>query len=222
MFEKENNIKENKKTIIIAVIAVVVVLAIAGITILFMNKKGEQPEIGQNRTLKLYDELISKGAYTFNTFLNEKNKMYYSKKEKVAYIDTIYEGDESKYVIKDGNSYLIDDEDKVFYTYHNNEIDLRKIEDELEKVKNLEYVAGKEKINNKEYKYEEYNAITNLMFKNLEDLEDKDLKTRFYYDGDKLVYIKTVVGDYEELLKVDMSYNVDSKLFEIPTDYQEA
>ena len=50
---------------------------------------------------------------------------------------------------------------------------------------------------------------------------DKEGKTRFYFDGDKLVYIKTIIGDKQEVLKVDLSYNVDSKLFEIPSDYQE-
>ena len=221
MFEKENNVKGNKKTIIIAIIAAVVVLAIAGVAIISMNKNDE-PHIGQDKTIKLYDELTKKGKYNFNIFLNEENKMNYSKDEKVAYVDTTFEGEESKYVIKDGNSYLINDEDMVYYTYHNNEMDLRKIESELEKVKDLEYGVGKEKIENKEYKYEEYNTSTNFLFKYFDDLEDKDVKSRFYYDGDKLVYIKTILGDYEELLKVDISYNVNSKLFEIPEDYKEA
>lgn len=221
MFEKENNVKGNKKTIIIAIIAAVVVLAIAGVAIISMNKNDE-PQIGQDKTIKLYDELTKKGKYNFNIFLNEENKMNYSKDEKVAYVDTTFEGEESKYVIKDGNSYLINDEDMVYYTYHNNEMDLRKIESELEKVKDLEYGVGKEKIENKEYKYEEYNTSTNFLFKYFDDLEDKDVKSRFYYDGDKLVYIKTILGDYEELLKVDISYNVNSKLFEIPEDYKEA
>lgn len=221
MLKNENNLKDNKKTIIIACIAVIVILAIAGVAIYSMNKI-EESQTGQDKTIKLYDELTKKGKYNFNTFLNEKNKMYYSKGEKVAYVDTTFEGGESKYVIKDGNSYLLDDEDNVYYTYHNNEIDLRKIELELEKVKDLEYVDGKETIENKEYKYEEYNVATSFMFKYFDNLENKNVKTRFYYDGNKLAYIKTIVGDYEELLKVDISYNVNSKLFEIPEDYREA
>ena len=110
----------------------------------------------------------------------------------------------------------------VFYTYHNNEMGLRKIETELEKVKGLECVSGKETIGNKEYNYEEYNVATNFMFKFFDTLENKNVKTTFYYDGSKLAYIKTKVGDYEELLRVDISYNVNSELFEIPANYKEA
>ena len=51
--------------------------------------------------------------------------------------------------------------------------------------------------------------------------EDQEVKTRFYFDGDKLVYIKTIIGDKQELLKVDISDNVDNNLFEIPSDYKE-
>ena len=221
MFEKENNVKGNKKTIIIAIIVAVVVLAIAGVAIISMNKNNET-QIGQDKTIKLYNELTKKEKYNFNTFLNEENKLYYSKDKDTAYVDTIYEGEESKFVVKDGNSYLLDDEDKVYYTYKNNEMDLKKIERQLEEVKDLEYIAGKEKIDNKEYKYEEYAITTEFLFKYFEDLENKSVKTRFYYDGNKLVYIKTTVGNYEELLKVDMSYDVNSKLFEIPADYKEA
>ena len=51
--------------------------------------------------------------------------------------------------------------------------------------------------------------------------EDQEVKTRFYFDGDKLVYIKKIIGDKQELLKVDISDNVDNNLFEIPSDYKE-
>lgn len=221
MLKNEKNIKNNKKAIIIACIVAVVILAIAGIVIWRINKN-EGPQVGQSKTIKLYEELIQKGKYNFNTFLNEENKVFYSKGEKEAYLDSTFEGRESKYVIKNGNSYLLNDEDMVFYTYHNNEMGLRKIETELEKVKGLECVSGKETIGNKEYNYEEYNVATNFMFKFFDTLENKNVKTTFYYDGSKLAYIKTKVGDYEELLRVDISYNVNSELFEIPANYKEA
>ena len=131
MFEKENNVKGNKKTIIIAIIVEVVVLAIAGVAIISMNKNNE-PQIGQDKTIKLYNELTKKEKYNFNTFLNEENKLYYSKDKDTAYVDTIYEGEKSKFVVKDGNSYLLDDEDKVYYTYKNNEMDLKKIGDDCQ------------------------------------------------------------------------------------------
>ena len=51
--------------------------------------------------------------------------------------------------------------------------------------------------------------------------ENEEVKTRFYFKGDKLAYIKTIIGEKQELLKVDISYDVDNNLFEIPSDYKE-
>ena len=50
---------------------------------------------------------------------------------------------------------------------------------------------------------------------------NEEVKTRFYFEGDKLAYIKTIIGGKQELLKVDISYNIDNKLFEIPSNYEE-
>ena len=45
-------------------------------------------------------------------------------------------------------------------------------------------------------------------------------KTRLYFEGNNLKYIKTYIGDIEQLLKVEMSYNVDDSVsFEIPKEY---
>ena len=53
----------------------------------------------------------------------------------------------------------------------------------------------------------------------------KDLtkaKTRIYYKNDKIVYIKTIAGDEEELLKVSISYNqINEDYFNIPNEYKD-
>ena len=47
-------------------------------------------------------------------------------------------------------------------------------------------------------------------------------KTRIYYDNDKIVYIKTIAGDEQELLKVDILYgNVKNDYFNIPSEYKD-
>ena len=216
MFKINENKKVNKKTILIVSIAIIAVIIVL---MIFMNNN--IGEVADGKTLKLYEILEDKKIYNFSTILDEKNKMYYSKNNKTAYVDTIYDGEESKFIVKDGNSYLLDDKNRVYYTYQNNEMDLNKIESQLEDLKNLEYTTGKEKINSKEYKYEEYEIITDFTFKYFENSEIDGAKSRFYYDGNRLVYIKTFVENYEELLKIEISYNVDSKLFEIPKDYKE-
>lgn len=49
---------------------------------------------------KLYEELKSKESYSFITTLDNNNKMYYAKQQNKAYIETIYDGSESKFIIK--------------------------------------------------------------------------------------------------------------------------
>ena len=46
-------------------------------------------------------------------------------------------------------------------------------------------------------------------------------KTRFYFDGNNLAYIKTVLGNKEKTLKVEISENIDNNIFTIPSDYEE-
>ena len=214
--------EKKKKIILITVISIILIVSIVGLTIFLVNKNNSVESSNGLKTAKLYDELKNKNEYSFTTTLDEDNKMYYAKNNDTAYIDTIYENDESKFIVRDGNSYLLNDSDKVYYTYKNNETDLRKIELQLENIKDLECVQGTEKIENKQYKYEEYAVETDFLFKYFEGSDMKNVKTRFYYDGDRLAYIKTIVGDYQELLKVDISYKVDNKLFELPSDYEEA
>ena len=61
-----------------------------------------------------------------------------------------------------------------------------------------------------------------FMITNTLELNEADIKTRFYFDknGD-LTYIKTIYGEEEELLKVSLEKNVDDSIFEIPSDYAE-
>ena len=80
---------------------------------------------------------------------------------------------------------------------------------------------GKEKIENKTYTYEEYNTVTKFVMMDNSENEGQEIKTKFYFDGNKLEYIKTIVGNKQELLKVDISDDVDNNLFEIPSEYKE-
>ena len=124
-------------------------------------------------------------------------------------------------LIKNGNTYLIKDEDKVYYVFKNNETNLNKIEDILEALKDKEYQTGEEKIDNKSYSYIEFNQLTDFAIMNTSNIKSDTKKTRLYFDGKDLKYIKTIAGNKEELLKVTISRDVDNKLFQIPSDYEE-
>ena len=214
-----------KKIAIIIVVTLVVLALIAGISwwaINSQNTNNEKEAKNISKVAKLYSELKEKGAYRATIELDDKNVIQYAKKDNKAYLDTNYNWQNSKFIIKDGNSYLLVKEQQAYYTYRNNETELGKIENPLNRIKNSEYKEGKEKIDGKEYKYEEYQGITDFLMKETENVDEQTSKTRFYFNGDKLVYIKTITGDYQEILKVNISYTVDDKLFEIPAEYKEA
>lgn len=174
-----------------------------------------------SKVKQLYSELAEKPSYRFKTTLDDKNEIFYAKKENKAYINTIYQGKKTKFIIKEGNTYFLVDDSKEYYTYHNNEIDLEKIVLQLETIKENQYIQGKEKIEGKEYQYEEYEAVAEFLMKEITTTEKETAKTRFYFIGNQLAYIKTMVGDYQETLKVEISNQVEDKWFEIPPEYKE-
>lgn len=218
---------EKKKVIIISVVTVAIIALIVGIVcFLAFAKNGKDDnnsdEQQTNKVSNLYENLKAKDTYSFTTTLDDKNKELYAKGNNAAYTESVYDGKLSKYVIKDGNSYLIRDESEEYYTYSNNQTDLNKIEKILGNLAGVEFTTGKENVNNKKYQYMEYNQPTEFtMMSSAQIASSQDVKTRFYFSGDKLVYIKTIVGEKEELLKVEISDKVDSNLFEIPANYQE-
>ena len=213
---------KKKKIILISVIAIVMIIAVVALSVYFMNKNNTTDNNNASTKVeKLYNTLADKKEYSFLFTLDDNNKLYYAKSGEKAYTDTTYNGSESKYVIKDGNSYLLMEESKQYYTYTNNTIDLNLVIDTLEKLKEEEHQNGEEQSDGKSYNYEEYSTITELAISDFSE-NTSNAKTRLYFQGDKLVYIKTIVGDKQELLKVETTYNkVDNQLFNIPSDYTE-
>ena len=216
---------KKKKIIIISVVSIIVIALIVGLIIFFVNRNNNGEEgttIASNssKIAKLYEDLSKEQSFSFTTTLDDNNKETYAKNDNTAYTDTIYDGEESKFIIRDGNSYLLRDSDKIYYTYQNNEVNLNKVLEQLNEIKNSELVEGKEEIEGRNYDYEEYTGITNFAIKLTDDNNSEDVKTRFYFDGNDLVYIKTIIGNNQELLSVEISNDVDSSLFEIPEDYR--
>lgn len=210
---------KKKKIIGISIIAIVIIAIIAVAIWYFVANQNTSADT--SRVNQLYETLVAKTSYGFKTILDDNNQNYYAKENNQAYTDTIYDGNESKFIIKDGNSYLLMENSKIYYTYRNNETNLKKIELALESVKDMDYEKGEEKIDNKKYQYEEYATITSFTMKDTTEVaESAEVKTRFYFKGNQLVYIKTIIGDEQELLKVEISDKVDSRLFEIPSDYK--
>lgn len=216
---------DKKKKAIIAVILLVVLLIILGIVWYFVinnnnSKQNNSSLANVSEISKLYKKLQEANVFSFETILDEENYTYYAKSNDAAYINTVNNNKENKYLIQNGKTYLLVEDTKTFYTY-NNSLNLNMIIKGLEEIKDLEYETGKEKINNKNYTYEEYSVLTDFAKGEFTE-ESQDVKTRFYFDDGELVYIKTIEEDKEELLKVNISYDVDQNLFQIPSDYTKA
>ena len=208
---------KKKKIILISIISVIIVLIILGIAVIVIgnNKKEDTSKV-----INLYNTLKGKEEYSFFMKSNEDNEIYYAKKDGRAYIRTNYKGNIIENIIKDGNTYLLNKEDKCYYTYRNNEIDLNKIELNLKELDGVENTKGKEKIDGKNYEYEEYKKVIPLtMLDTTDNFEGYSM--RFYFKEQDLKYIKTFKDDKKELLKIEILDNVDNKLFEIPSNFEE-
>ena len=208
------------KIILISVIAVVLVILIAVGIWYFMRSNGESVQNSNDKLSKLYETLQNKDSYSYTSTLDDNNQFYYAKHDGKAYTRTNYNGNESVFLIKDGNSYLILDSNKTYYTYANNEIDLYKVELALSELVGTEHETGREEVDGKNYDYEEYTGATTLALMSTSNVDEEEVKTRFYFKGNDLVYIKTIAGETQELLKIEISDKVDTSLFEIPSDYQ--
>lgn len=210
-----------KKKIIIIVSIVVVILLIAGIVFFVISKNNNEDQT--SKLLKVYNDLRANQTYTFTRQNGDQYKYSFSKKNNQTRIETdTGDGNRSTTIIKDGNTYLLLHEDKEYYLYANNEIESNILEDQLAILENAEYSTGKEKINGKSYKYEEYSNFSDFITSTNKDMDESQIKTRFYFDNEgNLAYVKTMV-EGEPYLSVNISYNVSDDLFVIPSDYAES
>ena len=216
---------EKKKIKLISVTAAIILIIIGGIVLYFVVNNnasdGSKSKTKNSEVSNLYETLHGANVFSFELELDDESHMYYAKSNDTAYIDTANSGREIKYLIESGNTYLLVDDTKTYYTYSNNVTNLNMVTRGLEKVKDLEYQTGREKLDNKNYSYEEYTGVTDFAMGDFTE-DSESVKTRFYFDGDELVYIKTIENDKEELLKVNISYDANQNLFQIPQGYSEA
>ena len=219
---KDNKLK--KTMIIIGIIILVVV--IIGVIIFAISSKNKTNKTEQTESVEIqknYEKIANSKEMIFTTTLDENNKETIVIKDGQAYKETTRNGVTYKYIVKGNDTYFVDDSNKTYYTYKNNTEISTEIQQKLSKLKEMSSNAGKEKVNGKNYQYEEFEKYQDFLIKNKIAVTDlTKAKTRIYYDNDKIVYIKTIAGDEEELLKVDISYgNVKNDYFNIPSEYKD-
>ena len=219
---KDNKLK--KPMIIIGIIILVVV--IIGVIIFAISSKNKKNKTEQTESVEIqknYEKIANSKEMTFTTTLDENNRETIVIKDGQAYKETTRNGVTYKYIVKGNDTYFVDDSNKTYYTYKNNTEISTEIQQKLSKLKEMSSNTGKEKVNGKNYQYEEFEKYQDFLINNKIAVTDlTKAKTRIYYDNDKIVYIKTIAGDEKELLKVDISYNqVNDDYFNIPDEYKD-
>mgnify|MGYP004484425925 CR=1 FL=1 len=214
--------KKNKRIFFIIIILVIIGI-IFGISKIINNKANNEQKLA-----KIYDDLNSSQSYYFQMEQNSNNKIIMAQKGDKTIIDQYSKEGEATTqshtttLIKDNNTYLILHDRKEYYVYEENNVDQTILTDGIKEIMNKEFTRGNEKVRGKKYDYEEYNGSSMFMVSNTLNINENEVKTKFYFDkDDNLVYIKTIDGDDNELIKISLSKDVDDSIFEIPSDYAE-
>ena len=216
----------NKK-ILTGIIATIIIIITVIIVVVTINK---QPKV--SKLSNIYQKMIENQTYSFTRYdFEEKNKTITSRKADKTLIDMYNSGEHLSTLILEGDTYLILHENKEYSVYANNSQDEEILTKELEEITKLEYTEGKEKIYGKTYKYEEYKGASNFLIYADNNMDTNSIKTRFYFNGKDLVYLKTMYDtanaetgerkQVEELQTVKVEYEVEDKIFNIPENYAE-
>ena len=212
---------EKKQKIFIISICVIVAIIIVGL-IVYAIITSRNESANENRLANMYEKMMQDETYSITFQLDDNNKYTVSRKGDVANIDMYNNGDHTTNIIRDGNTYLLMYSTKRYYTYQNNVIGLGELPNQLnEMIQNQQPEKGQEKIDGHNYRYEEYKGVSDFLMNTDENVIEENTNTRFYFDGDDLKYIQTIMEDQSELIRVEVSYDVDDTIFEIPSDFEE-
>ena len=216
-----------KKKIIIAVSSVIAILVLCLIIYLVVNNQSKtNTSDGENRTntrlSKVYEKMNDKLTYSFEATLDNENKMAIKRKNTQARKDLTLEGELTTQIIKDGNTYLLQEDTKKYYEYLNNELELTELATIIQDlINNQEPTKTQEELDGDKYECEEYKGTSYFWLEPIEqNINEEETTIKFYFKGNNLKYIKTKINDKEELLQINIEYNVDDSEFEIPSEYQ--
>ena len=146
-----------------------------------------------------------------------------AKKENKTLIDQYFSGVHRTTIVENDTTCFILHDRQEYYIYNNNNIEQKILEDGISELLQKDYNSGSEKIFGKKYSYEEYSGSSVFLLSNLREIDEENIKTRLYFDkNDNLKYIKTIYGENEEeLLNIEINYEVEDSIFEIPANYAE-
>lgn len=210
--------KKRKVIILISIILLIIVVFIISI----ISIKNNKDEVSKLKIL--FDKINSNSStYMFTAQKNDTEKTTMAQKGNQTLIDQYFNGVHRTTVVKDNvTCYILHDREE-YYIYENSNIEQTILEDAIAELLERTYITGTEKVFGKKYDYEEYNGSSAFLLTNLRDVNEENIKTKLYFDkNDNLKYIKTIYGENEEeLLNIDIKYEVEDSIFEIPSNYAE-
>ena len=210
-----------KKKIRIPIVPIILVI-IAVIIIVVVINKNKKP-VDEQLLQEEYNKLNSLQSYQFTKERDSKNKTIVAKDGDKTAIDSYADGKRTTTIIKDNKTYYIIHDKEEYYIYNSTNIENSIVIDWIKDVIGKEHTNGEEKVRGRKLKYEEYTGATMFSETTSLDIDESKTKTRFYFDNNKdLVYIKTIYENgTEELQKIEITQEIDSKLFEVPSTYAE-
>ena len=93
--------QKKKKMIIIIVAIVVVALITLGVILANKSNKVTSNTKAETKVSTLYNKIKNIDTYSFNFTADDNSKVFYAKSGEKAYMDTKYNGSETKYIIKE-------------------------------------------------------------------------------------------------------------------------
>lgn len=210
-----------KKKIIIPIIPSIIII-IAIIIIIVVINKNKNP-VDEQLLQEEYNKLNSLQSYQFTKEKDSKNKTTVAKDGNKTAIDSYADGKHTTTIINENKTYYIIHDKEEYYIYNSTNIENSIVIDWIKDVVGKEHTSGEEKVRGRKLKYEEYTGATMFAETTSLDIDESKTKTRFYFDKNKdLVYIKTIYENgTEELQKIEITQEINSKLFEVPATYAE-
>lgn len=209
--------RKRKKIVIISIIVLIIVVGI--ISVIFINNNKDDI----SKLKLILNKINSSSTYMFTAEKNDEEKTVMAKKGDLTLIDQYFNGVHRTTLVKgDTTCYILHDREE-YYIYENSNIEQTILEDAISDLLERTCTTGTEKVFGKKYDYEEYNRSSAFLLTNLRDVNEENIKTKLYFDkNDNLKYIKTIYGENEEeLLNIDIKYEVEDSIFEIPSNYAE-
>ena len=173
--------------------------------------EGEENSASSTKTLSYFNDYLSGGEYTMEMKTVVQGTEVISKtafKDDMMYSESDMDGMKSVMVMRDGYQYIIENSSKMVLKTQvaDNGAVMDMFADEAA---NYETAAasGEMEYNGKSYDYEEFTVEGETV--------------QYLFDGDELKFIKATVEGEEGVVEIlSLEKGADSKLFEIPEDYQ--